>query len=81
MFGTTSKETGYAAVGLEHVSAVAARANGRPVVAIGGITLANAASVIEAGAAAVAVIGDLLTGNNPREQTRAYLLKLARLRV
>ena len=30
-----------------------------PVVAIGGITLENASSVIAAGAAAVAVIGDL----------------------
>ena len=81
VFGTTTKETDYQAVGLELVSAAAARASGRPVVAIGGITLENAMSVIEAGAAAVAVIGDLLATNDPQGQTRAYLQKLEQYRV
>jgi thiamine-phosphate pyrophosphorylase len=81
VFGTTSKDTGYTAVGLDRVSAAAARANGRPIVAIGGITLETAASVIEAGATAVAVIGDLLVAGDPRGTTRAYLQKLAQFRV
>lgn len=81
VFGTNTKETGYDAVGLERVSAAAARANGRPVVAIGGITLENAMSVIAAGASAVAVISDLLATNDPERKTRAYLQKLAQYRV
>jgi len=81
VFGTNTKKTGYDAVGLERVSAAAARANGRPVVAIGGITLENAMSVIAAGASAVAVISDLLATNDPERKTRAYLQKLAQYRV
>jgi thiamine-phosphate pyrophosphorylase len=81
VFGTTTKDTGYNAVGLAHVSAVAVRAGGRPLVAIGGITLDNAGSVIEAGANAVAVIGDLLVGGDPAKRTRAYLQKLVQYRV
>ena len=81
VFGTRTKETGYKAVGIELVAAAGARAAGHPVVAIGGITLENAMGVIEAGAAAVAVISDLLVTNDPRGRTRAYLQKLARYRV
>ena len=72
VFGTSTKETGYTAVGLELVSA-AARLNGlRPVVAIGGVTLANARSAIDAGASSVAVISDLLVGD-PVERVKAFL--------
>ena len=62
VFATGTKDTGYAAVGTGMVTrvAAAARARGVPVVAIGGITLATAPAVIAAGAASVAVIGDLL---------------------
>ena len=81
VFSTTTKDTGYNAVGLAHVSSAAARANGRPVVAIGGITLENASSVMEAGATAVAVIGDLLVDNDPQGKTRAFLQKLAQYRI
>lgn len=58
IYGTTTKDTGYSARGLELLG-VAAR-TGRPVVAIGGITLERAAEAIAAGAASVAVISDLL---------------------
>ena len=71
VFGTTTKETGYAARGLDLVRYAAA--TGAPVVAIGGITLENAALVAAAGAAAVAVIGDLFTGGDPEARTRAFL--------
>jgi thiamine-phosphate pyrophosphorylase len=81
IFGTTTKDTGYAAVGLELVSAASARANGRPIVAIGGVTLENALSIIAAGAAAVAVISDLLVTNDPEGRTRAFLQRLAQYRV
>ena len=76
VFGTTTKETGYDAVGLALVSAASARAQGRPVVAIGGITLQRVPSVIAAGASAVAVIGDLLATNDPQGRVRAYLQAL-----
>lgn len=70
VFGTSTKATGYDAVGLEMVRRAATV--GRPVVAIGGITLGNAASVIAAGAASVAVISDLLT-DDPAARTRAFV--------
>ena len=76
VFGTRSKETGYTAVGVELVDTAARIAGAMPIVAIGGITLENARSVIDAGAAAVAVISDLLLGNDPRGRTQAFLQRL-----
>jgi thiamine-phosphate pyrophosphorylase len=76
VFGTTSKDTGYAAVGLEMVRAAARRAGGVPVVAIGGITLDRAPAVIDAGASAVAVIGDLLAAGDPAARVAAYVARL-----
>lgn len=78
VFGTGTKDTGYQAIGLETVrrASKAAADSGLPTVAIGGITLDNAASVIEAGAASVAVISDLLSGD-PEARCRAYLRMLA----
>jgi len=64
-------------VGLDGVRAAARRSNGLPVVAIGGITLENAGSVIEAGAASVAVISDLLAGD-PGARARAFLEALGK---
>ena len=77
VFGTQTKDTGYTAVGLELVSAAAKAAGSIPIVAIGGVTLENARSVLDAGAASVAVIGDLLTGGDPRGRIAAYLQALA----
>lgn len=93
VFGTMSKDTGYEAVGLERVRVAARRAAEAatlvlgvnsistpapvPIVAIGGITLDNARSVIEAGAAAVAVIGDLLVTGDPAARVRAFVEALA----
>jgi thiamine-phosphate pyrophosphorylase len=81
VFGTQTKNTGYSAVGLELVSDAARRAGPIPVVAIGGITLDTAESVLEAGATSVAVIGDLLTQGNPQGRVAAYLQLLAQHRV
>ena len=79
VFGTMSKQTGYDAIGLERVAAAARRTTARslPLVAIGGITLERAASVVAAGATSVAVIGDLLATADPEEQTRNYLRVLS----
>jgi thiamine-phosphate pyrophosphorylase len=81
VFGTRTKDTGYAPVGLDLVRAARARARGVPIVAIGGITLETAPSVLEAGATAVAVIGDLLATGDPRARVEQYVRKLARLRL
>jgi thiamine-phosphate pyrophosphorylase len=74
VFGTGTKDTGYEAIGLGVVTraAGAASAQGLSTVAIGGITLDNAVSVIEAGAASVAVITDLVNGE-PEARCRAFI--------
>jgi thiamine-phosphate pyrophosphorylase len=59
VFATSSKDKPDPVVGLDGVRR-ARRLTSKPLVAIGGITRANAASVIEAGADSVAVISDLL---------------------
>jgi len=76
-FGTGTKRTGYEAIGLEIVrrAASAAASRGLPTVAIGGITIDSAKSVIDAGAASVAVISDLLQGD-PEQRCRAFLQAL-----
>ena len=76
-FGTATKRTGYEPIGLQVVklASTAASAYGVPTVAIGGITLQNARSVIDAGAASVAVISDLLNGD-PEARCRAFLRAL-----
>ena len=78
VFATSTKATGYDAVGHAAVAraAAAARSRGLPVVAIGGITLETAPTLIAAGAASVAVIGDLLAGD-PETRAREYLAALA----
>jgi thiamine-phosphate pyrophosphorylase len=81
VFGTTTKETGYSAVGLDLVSIAARLAGDLPVVAIGGITHETASSVLEAGATSVAVIGDLLAQGNPQGRVAAYLQRLEQHRV
>jgi thiamine-phosphate pyrophosphorylase len=78
IFGTATKDTGYSARGLELVRHAAGR--GKPIVAIGGITLERVDLVVEAGAGAVAVIGDLLVGGDPERRTREFLARLRGLR-
>jgi thiamine-phosphate pyrophosphorylase len=58
IFGTSSKLNPDPVVGLDQLRRLRPLTK-RPLVAIGGITRANASSVIEAGADSVAVIGDL----------------------
>src|SRR5262249_10844907 len=76
VFKTTSKVTGYTARGIELVREAARRAAPIPLVAIGGVTIDTAPAVIEAGAASVAVIGDLLSTGDPEGRTRAFLARV-----
>ncbi len=81
VFGTATKQTGYREVGAAFVSDAAGMlarvACTKPIVAIGGITLERAPGVIRAGAAAVAVISDLLSTGNPESRVRDYLRALS----
>jgi len=70
IFATTSKANPDPVVGLAGVRR-ARELTGKPLVAIGGITRANARSVIEAGADSVAVISDLL--RDPRKSAEEFL--------
>lgn len=74
VFGTETKDTGYTPRGLELVSYAAGR--GKPIVAIGGITLERAPAVVAQGASAVAVISDLVAGNDPEGRTRRFVAAL-----
>jgi thiamine-phosphate pyrophosphorylase len=69
VFSTSSKDRPDPLVGLEGVRQ-ARELTRKPLVAIGGITRANAASVIEAGADSVAVISDLL--REPRKSAEEF---------
>jgi thiamine-phosphate pyrophosphorylase len=69
IFATSSKDRPDPVVGLEGVRR-ARQLTRKPLVAIGGITRANAASVIEAGADSVAVISDLLL--DPRKSAEEF---------
>jgi thiamine-phosphate pyrophosphorylase len=74
IFGTSTKDTGYSARGLDLVRSAAGR--GRPVVAIGGLTLDNMLDAVRAGASGIAVISDLLNGD-PEARTRGFIARLA----
>ena len=69
IYGTATKDTGYSARGLALVQYAAAR--GKPVVAIGGITLDRAAEALAAGATSLAVISALLR-DDPAEMVRRF---------
>jgi len=75
IFPTGSKERPDPVVGLERLREMRGLAR-KPLVAIGGITLDNAASVIEAGADSVAVIHDLLAAEDIGAQARKFLKAL-----
>lgn len=74
VFSTSSKQNPDPAIGVAGVSEVRrlldARGQTRPLVAIGGITRANAEAVLRAGANSVAVIGDI--SRSPKESAREF---------
>jgi len=78
LFGTATKENPDPTVGLDDFRRLRSLSN-RPLVAIGGITRANAMQAIDAGADSVAVIGDLFpedgnVGSRIREWLRLLSL-------
>jgi thiamine-phosphate pyrophosphorylase len=75
VFETPTKEKPDPVVGLDGVGSVKRRIS-KPLVAIGGITLERAPSVIQAGADSVAVISDLVAGRDIAERARAFIQKL-----
>jgi thiamine-phosphate pyrophosphorylase len=75
VYDTETKATGYAARGLTLVRYAAGR--GKPVAAIGGVTLARVPELRAAGATLLAVISDLLSTGDPERRTRDYVAALS----
>jgi thiamine-phosphate pyrophosphorylase len=72
IFSTASKANPDPVVGVELIRRVRALTD-KPVVAIGGVTLETAVSLIEAGADSVAVISDILCTPDRVRRARQYL--------
>lgn len=72
IFKTGSKKNPDPVVGLDFIRA-ARKLTGKPIVAIGGITLESALEVMDAGADSVAVISDVLKAKNPVARVQQYL--------
>jgi len=72
IFATSSKANPDPVVGLDFVRKVRTITD-KPIVAIGGISLDRAKSVIEAGADSVAVISGILSAPNPPQSARQYI--------
>ena len=69
VFGTPTKPDAGPPIGVEGLAAIAEAAS-IPVVAIGGITIGNAAAAVRAGAAGVAVISAVIAAADPAEAAR-----------
>jgi thiamine-phosphate pyrophosphorylase len=72
VFPTTGKQNPDPVVGTDLIHTVR-KLTGKPIVALGGITLERAGEVLHAGADSVAVISDILKAKNPVERVRQYL--------
>lgn len=72
IFPTSTKANPDPVVGVEFLRAARKMTN-KPLVAIGGITLATAAEVWRAGADSLAVISDLMSASDPARVAREYL--------
>jgi thiamine-phosphate pyrophosphorylase len=79
VYATATKADAGGAVGLARIREVAAACD-LPVVGIGGITIANAAAVIRAGAAGVAVITAVTMADDMAEATRRLRQEVDRTR-
>ena len=76
IFSTTTKQDTSPVVGLADLAEVRLITKGLPLVAIGGITEANAAEVIQAGADSVAVVSSLLSSPKDISQRTTHLIEL-----
>ncbi len=75
VFVTSTKENPDPVVGLQSIAEIKSRVS-KPLVAIGGITLERAASVIEAGADSLAVISDLYSTGDTAGRVAAFLNRI-----
>jgi thiamine-phosphate pyrophosphorylase len=75
IFQTSSKANPDPVVGTELLRR-ARSLTGKPIVAIGGITLERAADVLAAGADSVAVISDILKAKDPGAKAHEFILRL-----
>jgi thiamine-phosphate pyrophosphorylase len=76
IFSTKTKKNPDPVIGLEGIRRIREAVGDFPLVAIGGITLENAAKVFKAGADSIAVIGDLISD---AEQITKRMKRFARL--
>ena len=76
VFVTASKPGYGPALGLDGLARVVARAAG-PVIALGGVTAANAAACRAAGARGVAVMGEVMRAADPRVVVEAILREIS----
>ena len=72
IFATSTKANPDPVVGIETLRQ-ARRLTGKPIVAIGGITLERAAEVVAAGADSVAVVSDILRAADPPARAQQYI--------
>jgi thiamine-phosphate pyrophosphorylase len=75
IFQTSSKANPDPVVGTELLRRVRTL-TGKPIVAIGGITLDRAADVLAAGADSAAVISDILKAKDPGAKAREFIQRL-----
>lgn len=80
LFGTTRKQDAGEPVGTGPLAAIA-RAVGVPVIGIGGVTVENAPSVIEAGGVGVAVISCVTASPDPAAAARALAEAVAKAKA
>lgn len=72
VFSTSTKKTSNPPLGLDFLGELIPHSR-LPIVAIGGISIGNAASVLATGVTAVAVISDVVDSPDPGAQVRRYL--------
>ena len=75
VFATSTKENPDPVVGLDLLAEIKSRVS-KPLVAIGGITLERAVSVIEAGADSLAVISDLYSTGDTSKRVAAFFRRI-----
>jgi thiamine-phosphate pyrophosphorylase len=81
LFGTTTKQSDYTERGLEALERIVEAVSPLPVVAIGGIDAARAASVINAGASGIAVISAVAAAADPAAAARELVGRIAAARA
>lgn len=79
LFGTQTKPDAGAPIGLGPLTEIA-RDVPVPVIGIGGVTLENAAAVIDAGGAGVAVVSALIAADDPTQTAAAFRRTIERAR-